>query len=139
MLVCSGLFAGGVLTITWDRLPIWQKMDFQPFKADFGHTLRVADKLQPILLIITILMSGIFSFNREGPEQIFALAATAGFVITLLASVVVLVPLQKRILHSNELPAQMYARWRQGHIGRTMLSLVSFFCLVLSLGIFATT
>ncbi len=137
MIISSGLFTGGVLTVTWSRLPVWKKMDFQSFKADFGHTIKVTDKLQPILLVSTIFTAGIFSLNKSGIEQILAFIAVGGFTITLLASVAVLVPLQKRVLNSNESSALMYAKWQQGHIGRTVLSLVSFLSLTLSLSILA--
>lgn len=139
MIICSGLFTGGVLTITWSRLSVWKKMDSQSFKEDFGHTIRITDKLQPILLVITILSAGFFSFSKDGIVQILTLMVAGGFTITLVASIVVLVPLQKRILNSTESPIHMYAKWQQGHIGRTVLSLLSFFLLALSLSIFATS
>lgn len=46
MIISSGLFTGGVLTIAWDRLPAWKGMSLEAFKADFGRTIRVADILQ---------------------------------------------------------------------------------------------
>lgn len=138
MIICSGLFTGGVLTITWGRLSVWKKMNPQSFKEDFGHTIRITDKLQPILLVATILSTGIFSLSQDGVEQTLLRVAMGGFAITFLASVIVLVPLQKRILTSAESPARMYAKWQQGHMGRTALSLLSFFSLALSLSMLAT-
>lgn len=138
MIICSGLFTGGVLTITWGRLSVWKKMNAQSFKEDFGHTIRITDKLQPILLVATILSTGIFSLSQDGVEQTLLRAAMGGFAITFLASVAVLVPLQKRILASAESPVRMYAKWQQGHMGRTVLSLLSFFSLALSLSLLAT-
>lgn len=137
MIISSGLFTGGVLTITWSRLAAWKKMNSQTFKEDFGDTIRITDKLQPILLASAILSTGIFSFSKDGIEQTLAWIATGGFTITLLASILVLVPLQKRILQSAQSPTQMYAKWQQGHMGRTVLSLLSFFSLALCLCIAA--
>lgn len=138
MLICSGLFTGGVLTITWSRLPVWKKMDLQTFKTDFGHTIKITDRLQPILLIGTILSAGFYSLNNSDLEKTLALIATGGFAITFFASVIVLVPLQKRILSSDKMSGTMFAKWQQGHIGRTVLSLLSFFVLILSVSLFAT-
>lgn len=138
MIICSGLFTGGVLTITWGRLSVWKKMNSQSFKEDFGHTIRITDKLQPILLVSTILSAGIFSFSQDGIERVLIWAAAGGFALTFLASITILVPLQKRILASTESPTHMYAEWQQGHVGRTVLSLLSFFALALSLSMLAT-
>ncbi len=139
MIVTSGLFTGGVLTITWGRLSVWKKMNSQSFREDFGHTIRITDKLQPILLVSTILSAGFFSLSKDGIEQILVWVATGGFALTLLASIVILVPLQKRILASTDSPTRMYATWQQGHMGRTVLSLASFCSLAFSLSIVATS
>src|SRR3990167_6913911 len=134
MIISSGLFTGGVLTITWGRLSVWKKMNPQSFKEDFGRTIRITDKLQPILLVSTILSAAIFSFTQDGIEQVLIWVATGCFALTFIASIIVLVPLQKHILNSTQSPMHMYANWQQGHMGRTVLSLLSF-----SLSILATT
>lgn len=113
-------------------------MDLQTFKTDFGHTIKITDRLQPILLIGTILSAGFYSLNNSDLEKTLALIATGGFAITFFASVIVLVPLQKRILSSDKMSGTMFAKWQQGHIGRTVLSLLSFFVLILSVSLFAT-
>jgi len=139
MIIFGGLFAGGVLTIAWDRLPAWRDMETKAFKADFGRTIRVADRLQPILLVGTILATGVFSLDKDGIVQVLAWMAAGGFAATLAASVTILMPLQQRILSTDEPITRMYAKWRQGHIGRTVLSLVSFTLLAVSLSVLIVT
>jgi hypothetical protein len=45
MLIAAGLFAGGVATFAWSRVPIWRRMPAQEFIGDFEETLRWTDKV----------------------------------------------------------------------------------------------
>lgn len=129
MLLCGGLFAGGVLAIAWTRVGAWKSMPFDAFKTDFGQTIKIADKLQPALAVGAILGAVLFGAGESGQAQTLALMSAAGFLATLLASVTILVPLQRRILRVQEESTAtdaMRARWSTGHLGRTALSLISF-------------
>jgi hypothetical protein len=39
MLLAGGLFAGGVLSIAWERIPAWRAADLPDFRIAFEHTL----------------------------------------------------------------------------------------------------
>jgi hypothetical protein len=127
-LIAGGLFAGSVLAFAWDRVSAWRTMSGEPFLRDFGHTIDRADKIQPAILVVAIASTIGFALTSEGSSTVLALIGAAGFVIVLLASLAVLVPLQRRMLRSPNDPemATMQGRWFTGHMGRTALSVVSF-------------
>jgi hypothetical protein len=52
MVISAGLFAAGVVPITWERAPAWRAADDATFRAEFAHTLRRMDRLQPALLLV---------------------------------------------------------------------------------------
>lgn len=126
LLIAGGLFAGSVMAFAWDRVSAWRAMPMQQFMTDFDHTINMADKIQPALLLVATVAGAGFAGSASGASQILA----AGFVVVLLASFGVLVPLQRRILRSSqEEPAaidEMRQRWFQGALGRTVVSVVSF-------------
>ena len=128
--VGGGLFAGGVLSFTWARVPIWRSMKVPQFLPDFAQTIDRADKVQPALLTVAIGSAIAFAVSADQEARLLALVGTVGFAITMLASLAVLVPLQRRMIRTGNDPATpidaMRQRWFQGHLGRTVLSLVSF-------------
>jgi hypothetical protein len=130
MVIAGGLFAGGAATFAWSRVPIWRRMSVQEFIGDFEETLRRTDKVQPALLVATIVSAAVFALTAEGSARVLALVGVAGFVGTLAASLAILVPLQRRIVATP--PAEtkaideMRARWFRGHLGRSMLSTATF-------------
>jgi hypothetical protein len=130
MLIAGGLFAGGAATFAWSRVPIWRRMPVQEFIGDFEQTLRRTDKVQPALLVAAIISAAAFALTAEGLARVLATVGVAGFVVTLAASIAILVPLQRRIvatpLTEAEAIEEMRARWFRGNRGRSMLSVVSF-------------
>jgi hypothetical protein len=130
MLIAGGLFAGGAATFAWSRVPIWRRMPAQEFVGDFEETLRRTDKVQPALLVAAIVSSGGFALTADGSARVLALAGTAGFVVTLAASIAILVPLQRSIVATPPAEAkaidEMRARWSRGHLGRSLLAVASF-------------
>jgi hypothetical protein len=128
--LAGGLFAGGAMTIAWSRVPIWRKMPAPQFVSDFSGTIRLADKVQPPLLLAAIVSAAAFAFTAGSTAGLLAMMAAGGFLATLIASVVVLVPLQRRIMAAppqrSEAIEEMRLRWFRGHLGRSALSLVSF-------------
>ena len=130
MLIAGGLFAGGAATFAWSRVPIWRRMPVQEFIGDFEETLRRTDKVQPALLVAAIVAAAWFALTADGLARVLALVGSAGFVVTLAASIAILVPLQRRIVATPPAKAkaidEMRARWFRGHLGRSMLSTASF-------------
>src|ERR687894_1781172 len=130
MVIAGGLFAGGAATFAWSRVPIWRRMAVQGFIGDFEETLRRTDKVQPALLVAAIISAGGFALTAEGLARVLALVGAAGFVVTLAASLAILVPLQRRIVATKPADAgtidKMRARWFRGNLGRSMLSVASF-------------
>jgi hypothetical protein len=130
MVIADGLFAGGAATFAWSRVPIWRRMPVQEFVGDFEETLRRTDKVQPALLVAAIVSAVGFALTAGGSAQVLALVGAAGFVVTLAASLMFLVPLQRRIGATPPAEAkainEMRARWFRGHLGRSMLAVASF-------------
>ena len=129
MLVAGWLFAGGAATIGWTRSGAWMEMKTQEFLPDFARTIRIADRLQPALLLITIVSTAAVVLTTQSTTRAISAAGGAGFVATLIASVVVLVPLQRRIIstspdRSDDIAAMRRA-WIRGHRGRSILSVAS--------------
>ncbi len=131
MVVAGGLFAGGAATFSWSRVPIWRTMPVAEFGEDFSATIHRTDKVQPALLVAAIASGVGFAFTvDEGSARVLTWLGVAGFVATLFASVAVLVPLQRRIISAaREQQAgieEMRSRWFRGHLGRSVLSTMSF-------------
>lgn len=136
MLISGGLFAGGAVTFSWSRVPIWRAMPIVQFGEDFAATLRRTDKVQPALLVVAIASAVGFAVAAEGSASVLAWVGAAGLAATLIASVAILVPLQRRIvtLASSNDPGvpDLRNRWFRGHLGRSFLSTASFAALVLA-------
>jgi|SRR3712207_6346864 len=130
MLVSGGLFAGGVLAVAWERIPAWRAMPPAQYLPDFAAAIRRADRLQPALLVVAIVTALGFGPSANASARTLALTAAAGFGVTLLASLAVLVPLQQRILAAAQQPPdaieEMRRRWFSGHRGRAALAAACF-------------
>jgi hypothetical protein len=129
MLVCGGLFSGGVAVIAWERVPAWRRMPVAQFRADFATAISRADRVQPALLVATIVATVGFVLTATGLSRTMALVGAAGFVLTLIGSVAILVPLQRRIIADSEHRLDLVAlrgRWLLGHLGRTLVGVTSF-------------
>jgi hypothetical protein len=130
MVLAGGLFAGGSATFAWSRVPIWRRMAVHQFVVDFGQTLAWTDKVQPGLLVAAIVSSVAFVLTTTETPRVVALAGTVGFVATLLASLAVLVPLQRAILATpldeSDAIEGMRLRWFRGNLGRSVLATLAF-------------
>ena len=136
MLISAGAFAGGAASFSWSRVPIWRAMEPGSFRDDFSATISRTDKVQPALLLVATLSTIAFAVAADSSATAFASVGAAGFIVTLVASVAVLVPLQRQIIrgavaHRSDFEA-MRARWFQGHLGRSVLSMASFVSTVLA-------
>jgi Domain of unknown function (DUF1772) len=131
MLFGGGLFAGGVVSIAWERLPAWQAADPLEFRAAFANTLRRVDRLQPALVVVTLISTIGFAISADGGARTLAGLASAGFGSVLVGSGAWLVPIQRRLVApgSGESPADMEKlrrQWFRGHQIRAMVTLLSF-------------
>jgi hypothetical protein len=136
MLLAGGLFAGGAATFAWSRVPIWRRMALTEFVGDFEQTIRWTDKIQPALLVVAAASAVAFAVTAEGSARVFAAVGAAGFLLVLVASVAVLVPLQRRIIATppaeTERIEAMRTRWFGGNLGRSILSVASFALVVIA-------
>jgi hypothetical protein len=136
MLVAGGLFAGGAATFAWSRVPIWRRMPPSDFVRDFEQTIRWTDKVQPALLVVAAVSAIGFAVSANGSARLFAALGAGGFILVLLASLAVLVPLQRRIVatplgEGTEIEA-IRLRWFSGNLGRSLLSVASFVLMVVA-------
>jgi len=135
MLVAGGLFAGGVVSIAWERAGTWRVASSLDFRRDFAYTIGRVDKLQPALLVITSLSAGVFAFLTPGLPRLLAATAALGLVAVLVGSVALLVPIQRRIVSQQpELATAEVERlkgmWIRGHLARTAAGVACFAILV---------
>jgi anthrone oxygenase-like protein len=130
LIISSGLFTGSVMAFAWDRVTAWRRMPLEQFAGDFDHTINKADKIQPALLVVAIASGVGYGLTQTGTARTLAFVSAGGFLIVLLASLAVLLPLQRRILRSMDADREaivgMQRRWFSGHLGRTALSIASF-------------
>jgi hypothetical protein len=128
------MFTGATVYFALARVPRWRTMQVRTFLPDFARVIKVADKVQPFFLVVTIASAALFVSSTEGTADLLGGAAIAGFAVTMLASLGVLVPLQRRMIKLGPDPAQrieaMRERWLKGHLGRASLATLSFVLLV---------
>jgi hypothetical protein len=133
MLMSGGMFAGGAASFSWSRVPIWRGMEPTSFGDDFSATIRRTDKVQPALLVVAIVSAIAFTLSADGAASVLAWVGAGAFLVTLVASAAVLVPLQRRIITESTARRsgveEMRARWFRGHLGRSVLSVAAFGCL----------
>jgi Domain of unknown function (DUF1772) len=135
MLVAAGLFSGGAAAFAWERVHAWRKMPLPEFRADFATAISRADRVQPALLVTAIAATVGFALTTTGASRTLALIGGAGFLLTLIGSVAVLVPLQRRIVADSEQRLDQEAlrgRWFLGHLGRSLSGVTSFVLVALA-------
>ena len=130
MLISGGLFAGGVVSIAWERVPAWQTTTTPEFRIGFAHTLRRVDRLQPALLSICLASTIGYAVTATGAARTLAGFAAAGLLLILVGSVAWLVPIQRTLKSGTDLPAAavdgLRAQWRRGHLIRTVVGVALF-------------
>ena len=134
--LAGGMFTAVVVYVAAVQGPRWRAMEIPTFLPRFARAINVADKVQPMLLVATIV-STIIAMPLDGASNLLAWGSVAGFALTLVGSVSFLVPLQRRMIRLGPDPAlpldAMRARWLKGHVGRTSLAVTSFALLVLAM------
>jgi hypothetical protein len=131
MLISGGLFAGGVALIAWERIPAWRASDPVAFRTALAHTLRRVDRLQPVLLVVSLGATIGFASSEGGAARALAALAAGGLLVVLVGSAALLVPIQRRLVASGSAPPpadlkRLRARWLGGHLVRTAVALACF-------------
>jgi len=129
MLVSGGLFTGGVTVFAWERVPVWRSLPLPQFRIDFTRAIHKADRVQPALLVVASVSAVGFGLTATGAARSLALIGAAGFLVTLIASGAVLVPLQRRLIASSQPQTAVEAmrrQWFRGHLGRSVVAVASF-------------
>jgi hypothetical protein len=117
------------------RIPAWKTMAPADAEADFADSIRRADRVQPALLVITLVGAIAFSLDATGSGRALALGGVGGLVLTLVGSGAILVPLQRRIIRAPGADArveELRRFWSAGHLARTTVALASFVLLTLA-------
>jgi hypothetical protein len=130
MLLSGGLFAGGVVSIAWERLPAWNASDPFEFRAAFAYTLQRVDRLQPALAAVSLISTIGFAISADGGARTLAGLAAAGFGVILVGSGAWLVPLQRRLVaprpeEAHVDTATLRRQWFRGHQIRATVALLS--------------
>jgi hypothetical protein len=97
------------------------------FQPDFARSIRRADRLQPALLIATIVSTAGLAVTTSETTRTLAFIAAGGYALTLASSGALLVPPQRRLIAgaAGE-QATLRRRWYRGHLTRTAGGLASF-------------
>ena len=134
--LAGGVFTAVVVYVAAVRGPRWRQMEIPAFLPQFARAIDVADKVQPLLLVATIVSTLIAMPLGDG-SNVLAWGAVVGFALTLVGSVSFLVPLQRRMIRLGPDPAlpldAMRARWLKGHLGRASLAVTSFALLMVAM------
>jgi hypothetical protein len=128
MLITGGLFAGGVVSIAWERIPAWRTADLADFRLAFAHTLRRVDRLQPALLTVCLVSTIGFAASAQGAARTSAAVAAAGFFVILVGSAAWLIPMQRRLVASRADHPEvegLRTQWLRGHLIRTVVALAA--------------
>jgi hypothetical protein len=130
MLISGGLFAGGVLSIAWERLPAWRGADLSDFRIAFAHTLRRVDRLQPALATACLASTLGFAASAGGAARTPAFVAAGCLLAILLGSAAVLIPIQRRLVSRGaDLPSaeaeRLRTMWLRGHTIRAVVALAA--------------
>jgi hypothetical protein len=137
MVISGALFIAGVLPIAYERAPVWREADDVTFRTEFARTLRRVDRLQPALLLISLIGAVGFAVSGGGTARILAVAAALCLVAVLIGSGLALVPIQRRLIDpgtnlSTAEAGRLRGRWLKGHLIRTVVSLLAFVLLVVA-------
>jgi hypothetical protein len=139
MLIGGGLFVGGVLSIAWERVPAWRATDLVEFRTGFAHTLRRVDRVQPALLAVCLGPTIGFASSTGGAARTLALLAAGGFLVVLVGSAALLVPIQRRLVATAPEPPtasveleRLRTCWLGGHLVRTAVALACFVLVVVA-------
>ena len=79
MLVCCGLWSGGILIFAVERTDLWRRMPLEQYAVDFRRSLFRVDPMMPILGVTAGAGATFFALNRSGAATALAWAGV-GFI-----------------------------------------------------------
>jgi hypothetical protein len=131
MLVFCGLWSGGILFVAFARTVIWRQMSIDEYSVDFRRSLYRLGPMLSILGLITAISAGSFAYHSSGTARNLALAGVTGFVLIVVASIVVAAPIEsqfRRVAEGRTPPRADFYRhiWRRFHVARTVLALLTY-------------
>jgi len=131
MLGAGGLFTGGVVWYSWERVWIWRRLTLRAYAIDFRRSLLKADPALPILLLISAGGAGSFASFSGGSARMLSLAGIALLTVILVSSLILAEPInsQFRRVPEGTVPQSadhLRQRWRRFHLVRTALAVAAF-------------
>lgn len=139
MVVCIGLWAGGILVIAVDRTHVWALMGIRDYAVDFRRSVRRLDPMMPILGVVGGLSAIGFAVASQGGGVQFLAWLGAGLaLLAIVASIVIAEPINSRFRRLPEgtpppQPEQDRVTWRRFHWVRAVVAVASFVALAAAL------
>jgi Domain of unknown function (DUF1772) len=135
MLAFGGLYTGAILFYAVDRVHLWQRMPVDQYVVDFRRSLYRADRLVPIMGILSMLGAVVFALNSGGRAAVLAWTGIGLIVLIVVASITLAEPINSRFrrLPEGQPPdraEQLRIIWCRFHRARTVVALGSLACLV---------
>jgi hypothetical protein len=136
LITISGIWAGAITSIAWERIPVWRRLDEVQRAVDFRRTLYRMDPAMPIIAGVIIALGVAYAIGHHGTARTLAWAAVGAVALIVVGSVLLLEPINtrfRRLPEGTPPPdaAELYARWTRLHLARTVVA-------VTSLALFAT-
>ncbi len=127
MVVGAGVFSITAGYFAVIRIPQWRSMPVPAFRTDFDRWLAWADRVQPALVVTTLVAASGSAATSQGNTRALATLTAAGFATILSGSLAILLPLQRRIVADRVANIdRARVRWFRGHVARTAVAVVSF-------------
>ena len=107
----------------------WLAMEPADFKRDFARTIAIADKVQRALIVVTLGAIVAFVARSSDAGERYAIVSAVVLLSILFSSVVIIVPLQRRIIGKNEpetVTETRRALCMKMHLGRTGAAIAAF-------------
>lgn len=138
MVVCIGLWAGGILVIAVDRTHVWAQMGIRDYAVDFRRSVRRLDPMMPILGAVGGLSAVGFAVAQDGGTQLLAWFGAGLALLAIAASIVIAEPINSRFRRLPEgtpppQPEQDRSTWRRFHRVRAVVAVASFAALTAAL------
>lgn len=139
MVVCIGLWAGGILVIAVDRTHVWAQMGIRDYAVDFRRSVRRLDPMMPILGAVGGLSAiGFAVTSQDAGVQLFAWLGAGLALLAIVASIVIAEPINSRFRRLPEgtpppRSEQDRVTWRRFHRVRAVVAVASFAALATAL------
>lgn len=135
MIVSGGLWAGGILIYSVERVDLWARMPVEQYAVDFRRSLRRVDPLMPILVTVAMVGAVIFALTSGGGRAaVLAWIATGLLAIVMVSSILVAEPMNYKFrrVPEGQVPdgaERIRVVWRRFHLIRTLIGCAAFACI----------